>query len=217
MSLGLSWLLTGHLLSMTVAMGTGAMPIWKENWEQCSLRQKLHWGGREGECLLLVLTLSCLFYPPPTHFHQTISLSNAEVKVCISYRSSWNRQGLCEMNIIARRARALPGWLYLSFHNTATLSPLSFPLLLPLAECFAQLLGASWECPGDTRRGQLGKSNQLAQKQQIYCGFTLVRGRSVSVCITISTDREGGKHGDLCILPVPPEYCEKSRKKKTFL
>lgn len=82
--------------------------------------------GGEGECLLLVLTLSCLFYPPPTHFHQTISLSNAEVKVCISYRSSWNRQGLCEMNIIARRAGAPPGWLYLSLHNTATLSPLSF-------------------------------------------------------------------------------------------
>lgn len=107
MSLGLSCLLTGHLLSMTVAMGTGAMPIWKENWEQCSLRQKLHRGGREGECLLLVLTLSCLFYPPPTHFHQTISLSNAEVKVCISYRSSWNREGLCEMNTIALRAGAL--------------------------------------------------------------------------------------------------------------
>lgn len=88
-------------------------------------------GGGGGECLLLVLTLSCLFYPPPTHFHQTISLSNAEVKVCISYRSSWNRQGLCEMNIIARRAGALPGWLYLSLHNTATLSPLSFPFSCP--------------------------------------------------------------------------------------
>lgn len=153
MSLALSWLLTGHLLSMTVAMGTGAMPIWKENWEQCSLRQKLHrgGGGGEGECLLLVLTLSCLFYPPPTHFHQTISLSNAEVKVCISYRSSWNRQGLCETNIIARGAGALPGWLYLSLHNTATLSPLSFPFLLPSAERFAQLLRAPRGCCGEGR------------------------------------------------------------------
>lgn len=70
-------------------------------------------GRGEGECLLLVLTLSCLFYPPPTHFHQTISLSNEEVKVCISYHSSWNRQGLCEMNIITRSAGALPGRLYL--------------------------------------------------------------------------------------------------------
>lgn len=219
MSLGLSWLLTGHLLSMTVAMGTGAMPIWKENWEQCSLRQKLHRGGGEGECLLLVLTLSCLFYPPPTHFHQTISLSNAEVKVCISYRSSWNRQGLCEMNIIARRAGALPGWLYLSLHNTATLSPLSFPLLLPSAERFAQLLGAPRGRRGGAGRGQLGKSNQLSQNQQIYCGFMLVRGGSVSVYITISTDREGGnnKHEDLCVLPVPPEHCEESRGKKPFL
>lgn len=146
MSLGLSWLLTGHLLSMTVAMGMGAMPIWKENWEQCSLRQKLHWGGGEGECLLLVLTLSCLFYPPPTHFHQTISLSNAEVKVCISYHSSWNRQGLCEMNMIMHKARALPGWFYLSLHSTATLSPLSFLLLLPSVQCFHQLLGAPWGC-----------------------------------------------------------------------
>lgn len=163
MSLGLSWLLTGHLLSMTVAMGTGAMPIWKENWEQCSLRQKLHWGGGEGECLLLVLTLSCLFYPPPTHFHQTISLSNAEVKVCISYRSSWNSQGLCEMNIIVCRAGALPGWLYLSLHNTATLSPLSFPLLLPLAKCFAQLLRALQGHQGGAGRGQASKSNRLAQ------------------------------------------------------
>lgn len=152
MSLALSWLLTGHLLSMTVAMGTGAMPIWKENWEQCSLRQKLHrGGGGEGECLLLVLTLSCLFYPPPTHFHQTISLSNAEVKVCISYRSSWNRQGLCETNIIARGAGALPGWLYLSLHNTATLSPLSFPFLLPSAQRFAQLLRAPRGCCGEGR------------------------------------------------------------------
>lgn len=108
-------------------------------------------GGGEGECLLLVLTLSCLFYPPPTHFHQTISLSNAEVKVCISYRSSWNRQGLCEMNIIARGAGALPGWLYLSLHNTATLSPLSFPFLLPSAERFAQLLRAPRGCCGEGR------------------------------------------------------------------
>ena len=219
MSLGLSWLLTGHLLSMTVAMGTGAMPIWKENLEQCSLRQKLHRGGGEGECLLLVLTLSCLFYPPPTHFHQTISLSNAEVKVCISYRSSWNRQGLCEMNIIAHRAGAMPGWLYLSLHNTATLSPLSFPLLLPSAECFAQLLGAPQGHRVGMGRGQPGKSNQLAQNQQICCGFMLVRG-SMSVCIiTISTDREGdnNKHEDLRILPVPPEHCEKSREKKPFL
>lgn len=161
MSLGLSWLLTGHLLSMTVAMGTGAMPIWKENWEQCSLRQKLHRGGREGECLLLVLTLSCLFYPPPTHFHQTISLSNAEVKVCISYRSSWNRQGLCEMNIIMLRAGALPGWLYLSLHNTATLSPLSFPLLPPSAKRFTELPGARQGHQGGVGRGQWGSVTSL--------------------------------------------------------
>lgn len=175
MSLGLSWLLTGRLLSMTVAMGTGAMPIWKENWEQCSLRQKLHQGGREGECLLLVLTLSCLFYPPPTHFHQTISLSNAEVKVCISYHSSWNRQGLCEMNIIMLRAGALPGWLYLSLHNTATLSPLSFPLLPPLAKRFAELPGAQRGHQGGVGRGQLGRCNRFTQNHWIYCGFTLVR------------------------------------------
>lgn len=171
MSLCLSWLLTGHLLSMTVAMGTSAMPIWKENWDQCSLRQKLHWGGGEGECLLLVLTLSCLFYPPPTHFHQTISLSNAEVKVCISYRSSWNRQGLCEMNIIASRAGALPGWLYLSLHNTATLSPLSFPLLLPSAECFTQLLRAPQGLRDGTGRGQLAESNWLCSKPAVIVGL----------------------------------------------
>lgn len=220
MSLGLSCLLTGHLLSMTVAMGTGAMPIWKENWEQCSLRQKLHRGGREGECLLLVLTLSCLFYPPPTHFHQTISLSNAEVKVCISYRSSWSRQGLCEMNIIMLRAGALPGWLYLSLHNTATLSPLSSPLLPALAKRFTELPGARQGQQSAVGREQLGKCNQFAQNHQIYCGLTLVREGSASACfiITIASKyhRWQKNHKDLCILS-PQDTVRSQGKKHTFL
>lgn len=161
--------------------------------------------GREGRRMFAssVLTLSCLFYPPPTHFHQTISLSNAEVKVCISYRSSWNRQGLCEMNIIVLRARALPGWLYLSLHSTATLSPLSFPLLPPLAKRFSELSGARLGHQGGVGRGQLEKCNQFTENHCIYCGFTLMREESASVCIIISRDREGGnkKHKDLRILP----------------
>lgn len=71
MSLGLSCLLTGHLLSMTVAMGTGAMPIWKENWEQCSLRQKLHrGGGKENVCFLCWHLAACFTRHPHTSIKQ---------------------------------------------------------------------------------------------------------------------------------------------------
>lgn len=136
----------------------------------------------EGECLLLVLTLSCLFYPPPTHFHQTISLSSAEVKVCISYRSSWNRQGLCEMNIIMR-GRALPAWLYPALCSTVMLSVHSFPFLLPSAKGFAASLGHH----GDTWwHGHINLTNLLQTKRFIA---VCTGGRRTGACAQLGFHR----------------------------
>lgn len=91
MSLGLSKALTAHLLSMPVAMVT-SVPICKENWKPCSLHQKLH-SGIKGACLLQELAVGCLLASPPTHFHQTMSYSTAEVKVYNSFFPAGVKRG----------------------------------------------------------------------------------------------------------------------------
>lgn len=167
MSLGLSWILTGHLLIMTVAMGTGAMPIWKENWEQCSLLQKLHRGGeKENVCFLCWHLAACFTRHPHTSIKQYL-FQMKKSKFASPIIPAGTGRGCVKW--ISSRA-ALGHCLADSICNFITQQHWALSVFSPPSLSW-RLLRALEGHRGGTGRVQLGKSNHLTQNQQIIVGW----------------------------------------------